>query len=105
MKDVSAGQTIRRFQIGWSDHLPLQNQAFDIRRVLGKRVDDRIGKGRRGGGPVAAAQMIWSELCGDRHDMAPGGASVGSVSEGIVMSRCGRGDQLPYFDASNARSR
>src|SRR5690606_21542801 len=48
----------------------------------------------------------WNGAYCTKHDITclPGGATVGSLSEGMTMSMYGRRENRPYFASSNARS-
>jgi hypothetical protein len=82
-------------------HLPVQDDVPDVRRVLGDGVDDRVAERLALLVPVAVLQVSYGAYC-TKHDITclPGGATDGSVSDGMTMSMYGRRENRPYFASS-----
>src|SRR5580700_1904561 len=45
LENVAFAQSPLAFEIKWSDSLPVENDVFDVGRILRNRVDDSIAKG------------------------------------------------------------
>ena len=83
-------------------HLAVEDDVADVRRVLGDRVDDRVAERLALRRPSVARRVRWYGAYCTKHDITclPGGATDGSVSVGITMSMYGRLENAPYFASS-----
>ena len=87
LENIALAQSPFPFQIERRDHLAMQNDVLDIRRVLGNGVDDGVAELFFLRIPVQSWRSLYGAYC-TKHDITcfPGGATEGSVSDGITMS-------------------
>jgi hypothetical protein len=90
-------------------HLPVQDDVADVRRVLRDGVDHGVAERVAVVVPVErppCSSFRWYGAYCTKHDITclPGGATDGSVSDGITMSMYGRREKRPYFASSYACS-
>jgi hypothetical protein len=79
----------------------MQDDVADVRRVLAIVSIDGVAEVVSLARPRCLSLKWYGAYC-TKHDITclPGGATLGSVSEGITMSMYGRGEKRPYLAAS-----
>ena len=73
VQDVTAGESIRRFEIARRDHLLMNDETLDARRVPRQGADDVLPQVVGCIGPrPPARERVWRELHVDRHHVRTG---------------------------------
>src|SRR5437899_7495386 len=75
MKDVAAGQAVSPLQIDRRQHLASGDGIANLRRVVGKRIDNGVAQLMTARTTVAAFLLIRRVLNVNRHNMGAGGCN------------------------------
>ena len=98
LEDVALRQPEVALEVERRQHLPVQDDVADVRRVLARSCRSPCRRTPRAASSQRARRQLYGAYC-TKHDRMclPGGATDGSVSVGITMSMYGRRENSPYF--------
>ena len=92
MKDVAAAERVRVFHVLRRDHLPVEDEAGEVRRVVGEGPGDRVAQSLALAAPVSVPQLEGRKLRRDRHHVMAGGRKrwIGDGGDGNIQDGMSR---------------